>query len=296
MIMEDLTANGFQMMDIKFKYSPSHIFEALKTLTVFHAAGICYDQKDLKPNNTNMGKKFKAMLFQTQFVDDNKWTRAGFKAVKAVALQRTKYGIGTKYEEKIKNSLILGMNETFEMCKNPKTNVPNTWIHQDLWNNNLMFICEDGVNNPKHCVILDFGICCYFPLSLDVLMLIYCCTTSTGRKEMYESYLKFYYATIQSELSKNGLDKLFSLEDFVDNCKDFTLFALVLRCLYLASTFLPSELLQTLSENDEEAYKKLMMEDRDNEVLEAMDNDADYRGLLTEATEELIEYLFVRQE
>lgn len=282
-------------MEKKFEYKSEHVFEALKALAILHMSGVAYNMKELEKEGTNIGEKYKDLVAQIMFTHGSKWTEAGFKAVKAVALENKKYGRNTKYEKLIESDLLDAMFKTYDICKGPKSKMPYSWIHQDLWNNNLMFKYENenSFSDPKHCVVVDFGVSSYLPVTVDVLMVIYMNTRKAHREEMFEKYQEFYYNACQEELKRHGISNLFSLQNLKEDCDDLKLLALVQKCVYVSSTYLPAELLIDMSSNDEIAYNKYMMEDRDSNVLDYMRADDWYKELLTEATEELVEFLYI---
>lgn len=300
--MEDLCKNGYETVPLKIEYEPEHMYKSLQSLAVFHMSSLVHEIKDLKPIGTNIGEKYEDMLFENTFVPGNEWLICGFDTLKAVALEKTKYGIGTKYQELIETQLLNKLEGVFKINKNPVSKIPKVWVHRDIWKNNLMFKFEksekDSFSKPIHCVILDYAISRYLPLSLDVIITIVLTTRRPHRQAKFNHYLEFYYNQLRDELKRFDvdIDELFSWNDFKSSCHSFLLQPLVMNSLFITVTCLPTDLLIELTENTEDEYHKMMVENRVPVVFSTMEKDEWYCELLTEAVEELVEYLFVNNE
>lgn len=297
LVFEDLTLSSYETIPLTIEFESEHLQKALKTLSVFHSSSIVFESRELVPKGNNIGQEFKDMLFETTFFHGSEWIECGVRAIKTAALERTKYGKGTKYGPLIEAEFKAKVRKTYDMVKDPVYKVSSVFCHRDLWSNNLMFKFDkddDSYSRPHHCLLLDFAISRYLPLTVDVLIAIILCTRRQHRKQHFEYYLNYYYQCLKDELAEHQIqiDELFTWTEFRKNCNDFWLLPLVMNSIFITVTRLPQDRLIHLSENDQEGYKKIMVENRDDLILETMDKDQQFREILVESLEELIEFLF----
>lgn len=269
---------------------------ALRSLAAFHAANIIYEGLELRPKGSTVGDAHKNMLFETSYAPNNPWCMTGIRALKTVALHKTKYGFGSSYEQAIEEKFMDKVCEIFDLLESTDDfGVPRVCCHRDLWKNNLMYQFEDGdFNKPSHCLLIDFQICRYLPLTLDVII----CVLLSSRLQQHsttDECLEFYYKQLANELEQHNVnvESIMSWRDFEVSCKRFKLFPLVQQGIFWSLTNLPETFLTNLLANNEKEYLRICNEQRDETVLEFMECDEFYRQTMTETVERLIEYLFV---
>lgn len=294
MVLEDLRDFNYKNILFDEEFEVRHFKKALRSLAVFHKSSLLYENLELKPIGTNIGERHREMLYETTILPGNGWTESGLRCLNTIALQRTKYGQDPKLKSLIESKLLDNLRGMFEIIRSQDSKIPKTWIHRDIWKNNLMFSFNDDQADPSHCVILDFAIGRYLPLTIDVLLMIVLSSRRQHRLQYFEHYLEFYYQTLKDELIKHGfqLDTLFSWKDFREDIDNFLIVAMIMHPMYTTVTGLPSEFLAHLCDHDELEYKRVMIENRDPEVLAHMDKDKTYRDILVESVEELIEHFF----
>lgn len=274
----------------------NHITMALRSLAAFHAASIIYERLELRPGGTTIGDTHEAMLFETSYGQDNPWCMTGIRALKTVALHKTKYGFGSSYERAIEEEFIEKICRIFDRLESPDSTIPRVCCHRDSWKNNLMYRFENGnLDKPEHCLLLDFQICRYLPLTLDVMI---CILLSSRDHSNLNKCLTFYYNQLASELLKHDvkLDDLMPWSDFEVSCESFKLFPLMQQGMFWSLTRLPEGVIPSLLETNESEYMKICNEHRDDIVLDYMERDEFYRECMIETVERLIEYLFVEQK
>lgn len=266
---------------------------ALRSLAAFHAASIIYERLELRPEGRTIGEAYEEVLFETSYSEDNAWCMTGIRALKTVALHRTKYGFGSSYERTIEEQFMEKVNEMFGFLEASESTIPKVCCHRDLWINNLMYRFDnDDFNQPSHCLLIDFQICRYLPLTLDVIICIL--LPSRDHSNMAEC-LTFYYEQLEHKLVQHdvNIEDIMSWESFEVSCKRFKLFPLAQQAIFWSLTNLPADFLLDLLANNEPEYMKICNENRDAVVLEFMEKDEFYRSSMTETVERLIEYLFV---
>jgi hypothetical protein len=282
LVLEDLSVRNYKMMPFGFKFKQNHVEESLKMLARFHACSLV---DSLNNPQNNIGERYRKLLVSQSFVVTNPWLQNGFRAITRLAADQ-------HFDLK---SLTRKLNETFDLINNPKADHIKTLVHGDLWKNNLMFKFEGNcLDNPTHCVLLDFQLVTWLPFQIDVLLLIVLNTERRHCEEFFDFYLKFYYKHLEEELKKYGEDlkALMSFDSFTKSCEYFKHFAFVYNALATMITQIKPERLSKLSEED---YKAFIIFDRYSIVKKLMNEDQIYRKLVTESIEVLVEF-FKSQE
>lgn len=293
LVFEDLKVKSYQTLPKHIDPNINHIKMALRSLAAFHAASIIYERLELRPRGSTIGDVHSDTLFETSYGIDNPWCMTGIRALKAVALHKTKYGFGSCYERAIEEEFMVKVCEIFDLLESTDSAIPRVCCHRDLWRNNLMFRFENGdVNKPLHCLLIDFQICRYLPLTLDVII---CILLLSRDHSNTDECLKFYYNQLEGKLKQHDvkIENIMSWPHFEVSCMRFKLFPLVQQGLFWSLTNLPEDYLSDLLSNNEAEYLKICLENRDKVALEFMERDEFYRESMTETVEQLIEFLFV---
>lgn len=301
-MLEDLKFE-YKTLPIKIDFTEVHMYEALKCLAIFHCSSLIYERAELKPKNITIGETCKEFLYETSYKIDNPWNITGFNCIKMVAMEKTKYGRGTKYENLIETEYLKRLLTIYEMIEKPTVDVVNVCCHRDIWTNNLMFKFEktaDGqfdFQKPKDCLIIDFQIARYLPLVIDVLACIIIPTRKKHHQEHISKYLEFYYDQLNIQLAKQNfeIESVLKWDAFKKTCDYYMLLPLVMSAMFKTLTHLPSDKLGKMMDYDEESYIRICNDFRDDLVLEYLEKDEFYRDCLVEAVEELIEFLFVKE-
>ena len=295
-VLEDLKVTSYQTLPRHIDLNINHIKVALRSLAAFHAASIIYERLELRPKGSTIGDTYNDMLFETSYGSDNPWCMTGIRALKTVALHKTKYGFGSSYERAIEEKFMDKVCKIFDLIESVDSTIPRVCCHRDLWKNNLMYRFEDGdFNKPLHCLLIDFQICRYLPLTLDVMI---CILLSSRDHSNVDECLKFYYNQLQVKLIQYHIqiESIMSWQDFEVSCKRFKLFPLVQQAIFWSLTNLPEEFLSNLVKNNETEFLKILLEQRDEMALKFMESNEFYGVRMKETVERLIEYLFVNGE
>lgn len=293
LVFEDLKTTSYQTLPKHIDPDINHIKMALQSLAAFHAANIIYERLELRPEGTTIGDAYKDVLFETSYAPDNPWCMTSIRALKAVALHKTKYGIGSSYERTIEDEFMERVSEIFELLEAPDSKIPSVCCHRDLWKNNLMYrFANDDFSEPSHCLLIDFQISRYLPLTLDVII---CILVLSRDHSNTDECLKFYYDRLRDKLLQHDVEitSIMSWHDFEVSAKRFQLFPLTQQGMFWSLTNLPDDFIPNLLANDEKEYMKISFEHRDALVLRMMETDEFYRTTMTETVERLIKYLFV---
>lgn len=276
--------------------SIDHIKCALHSLASFHAANIAYERFELEPRRRTIGAEHADAMFETSYTNDNPWCMTGIRSLKVAALRSKKYGMGSCYEKVIRDGFVERVSKVFELIENPSIaarSVPWVCCHRDLWKNNLMYQFddeEDDFSSPLGCLLVDYQICRYLPLPLDVII---CILLPSRDHSILDECLNCYYEALRDQLHRLEvhIDDVMTFEVFVASCKYFQLFPLMQQGIFTTLTSLPEEYCLDLIKNDEAKYMDICLVNRDELVNEFMDKSEYYRTTLMDSVERLIEFV-----
>jgi hypothetical protein len=295
MVLEDLKLMGFTTLPRHMDLTINHIKSALHSLASYHAANIAYERVELKPLRRTIGAEHADAMFETSYQCDTPWCMTGIRSLKVAALRSKKYGVGSRFENVIRDEFVERVCKVFDIIENPSVadNVPWVCCHRDLWKNNLMyrFDSANDFNSPLACLLVDYQICRYLPLPLDVII---CILLPSRDHSILDECLNFYYEQLRDRLHRLEIhiDDVMSFEVFVKSCKYFQLFPLMQQGIFTTLTSLPEEFWLDLIKSDEAKYMKYCLVDRDELVNEFMDKSEYYRTTLLDSVERLIAFVF----
>lgn len=286
LVLEDLIEKGYKTLPFSYKFKQTHVEKVLKMLARFHSCSIVYEHKNPKEN---IGDKYAEVLVDKSFDANNLWLQNGFRAIEKLAMEVESFG-SEKGKFFALKSFTKKLDETFERIFNPTKTVDfiKVLAHADLWKNNLMFKFEDekSVENPIHCVLLDFQLAKYIPLQIDVLIAIIVNTKRDHYEEMMHHYLKFYYESLKQELSKHcvNLDSKITFEKFEKSCEYFKHAALVYNALVTMLIHCPVE---NYSRMTSEEYETFLIKNRYPMVKALMEENVTYAEEVKESIKAL---------
>lgn len=287
LVLEDLSVKGYKTLPFQFKFRQKHVEEALKMLARFHSCSIIYEEKN---HGKKIGEQFEEVLVDEGFSVTNPWLHTSFSAVEMVAKTKTKYS--KSHHQIFGESLNAKLHEMLERMYQPVDDVMKVLSHCDAWKNNLMFtFADEGFEEPTNCILLDFQIAKYLPLPIDVLIAIAANTRRSHCMEIMKDYLKFYYSRLEYELLKSGIDlkSMISFEKFIKSCEYFKHVALVYNAISIMISHIPTKVYAQMSV---EEFRTFTIVSRNEVVANFMQEDSFYNECVTEAVEQLVEYLY----
>ncbi|XP_058815884.1 uncharacterized protein LOC131679228 [Topomyia yanbarensis] len=298
-VLEDLKWRyGYSMVHYKKPLESTYLHLVLEAVAQMHAVSLNYEFNVV--GGQRLDDLYSDILFETSVSQGNSWFMAGLSAIKAIALNGTKYCKSSTKKQLIQRDLDTKLRQIFDVVK-PTTEFQNVLVHRDIWHNNLMFRFEKDpitgdniVDCPKSCVLLDFQICRYLPPVIDVLLTIYLTTRRSHREQFLDDYLKFYHKTLSSKLRQFDLDpeKVLNWEQLQRSLGHYKIIGHVFACVYLALTNIPENVLDDLNRDDPELYHQYCNVNRDEFVLKYLRDDEFYRETMVECVEEALEYFF----
>ncbi|XP_076232801.1 uncharacterized protein LOC143178170 [Calliopsis andreniformis] len=275
LVFEDLGANGYSMRNKLL--TKELIVSGLTTIARLHAASLLAEAR----LGTSLKKLYPYTFVENAFCQTGKtreWFDTGVKAIIAVAKQ---LGLDASLIPK-------ACEEVFAAMESSSTK-RNVISHGDLWSNNLMF--SDSV--PPKCLLVDFQLFRYSPLAHDVAQFLYLCADRKFRETSEETMLKHYYSVLCETLN---LTKAISVEvppwsELVQGMEEQRLGALITAATYYQTVLLDENLGAQIM-NDPESYSEYVFENRNEIVLQNIQNDPEYGRRLTDVVTELVEISF----
>jgi len=288
-VLEDLSLKGYLTLPFRVQYNQRHLETALDALAKFNSCSISYD---VQHPDATVGDKLKLATPEKSFVVNNTWLHCGFRSLNFIAMKKSKYG--RSHQHLFGLSFYKKLFSFFDRMEYTEVDVVKVLCHRDLWRNNLMFRFEDSlkIDQPNHCMLLDFQVARYLSLPIDVIMLIISNTRKANHQQQNVLlYLKFYYERLRAELSKKNiqLEPILSFEKLYESSKYFKLVALVFNAISLTFSVMPPERFSSLSS---EEYAEIMLRNRNDFIGKAIDEDPFYAECIVEGVEELVEYIY----
>jgi len=241
--------------------------------------------------------KFAEYLIETSITEDNEWLLCGLRAIKGcVPLAKNFFKYKDEWSEEEFDKRI---HKTYEIVK-PSKVFRNVVCHQDLWANNIMFKFVKKLNsndldfeNPTNCMFMDFQFYKYTPPAIDVLQLLLMTTRLDYRRENYEEHFRFYHNCLTNELQLIGfdVDDILPWREFRLSCDQLRIFPMIYNCVAQPLVYLQPEK-QLNMKNDAERFHHILLVNRMDYMLEAMADDDQFKEVVMENIEELLDCLF----
>lgn len=297
-VMEDLLLSGYRPMPVRKEFEKTHLLSIIETMAQMHACSLELELNRM--NGTKLGDKFGSMLFETTFMRESTWFSAGLKGIVKAATCGSKYALNTNYKRIIKEEMESKMDRIYQLSESTDR-FQSVVVHRDMWYNNLMFKFDTNPSNccpdysrPTSSVLLDFQIARYLPPAVDFLCAIYLLTRRHHRDLHYETYVQYYYKTLEGKLNNFGLqiECILPWDQFQESLEHYRLVGLLWSGVLLAFVNLPEGYLGELHINDPEAYHAFCLESRDSVIMEFLNKDRFYRDNLLDSVDETLEYLF----
>ncbi|XP_037821499.1 uncharacterized protein LOC119610396 [Lucilia sericata] len=276
LVLEDLDSLGFHSLASKENLSDSEMFPILNGLAAMHASSLLYELN----NEESIEETYYESLKEITVHPDIPWFTTGLKAVIEVAKHHSKYQAEVS-QKFIINELPLHLKNIYFMV-NPSPKYRNVLSHRDTWGGNI-FLHHDIPE--KSAVFVDFQTCRYSPPAIDVIFTLFMNLTKQERLEKQADYLEYYYQQLVQHVTnhlpsdKSLNEVIFSEAEFLESIEEFQLFGLVYRALAASILKVPKEIVTDYYKNEERSEK----------LLEYMEENEEFRMLMEECIEDIIE-------
>lgn len=197
MFFQDMAQDKFVMID-KTKLTIDHVLLVMKTLAKFHA--VSFAIRDQQPEKfRELISELKEMVFVRGM--DSKF-RASINNAEMNAINSI-----TNDDDSELVKVLLDVYETnqYDLISDlidANSAEPYAVIcHGDLWNNNVMFK-HDETKNVQDISFIDWQLIRYGSPVLDIMFYLFNSTTRELRGRNYNIYLKTYYESLSSLLTR----------------------------------------------------------------------------------------------
>ncbi|KAM7353571.1 uncharacterized protein ACRADG_005577 [Cochliomyia hominivorax] len=276
LVLEDLDNLGFHSLASKDNLDENEMLPILNGLAAMHASSLLYEVE----TNKCIEELYYENLKEITVHPDIPWFTTGLKAILEVAKHHSKYQAEVS-QKFIAKELPLHLKNVYFMV-NPSPKYRNVLCHRDTWGGNIFL---DHNNLEKSAIFVDFQTCRYSPPAIDVIFTLFMNLTKQEREENQEKYLKYYYEQLNQHVTdhlQGGRDLeevIFTEEEFFESVEEFQLFGLLYRALAATILKVPKEIVTDYYKNEERSEK----------LLEYMEENKEFRTLMEESIEDIIE-------
>ncbi|KAL4713769.1 hypothetical protein ACJJTC_004300 [Scirpophaga incertulas] len=219
--LEDATLQSFGSAIRQEGIDLQHCKEAFKALAQFHALSFAMKDQELEEFN-----RIKGYVFETYYHERlRNWYTRFWNRISGIAIDAVeKEYPNSIYVDKIKQFAVPERyDDMIKAVSNAQTAVIS---HGDSWTNNFLFKYNNGV--PIDAKIIDFQLTrCARPV-LDVVFLVYACTSKDLRDKHYGELMKYYHEVLCNQIKELGSDpqKLYPWSLYDEEVKKFSYFGL----------------------------------------------------------------------
>lgn len=178
-------------------------------------------------------------------------------------------------------------DQVYELVK-PSDKHRNIICHGDLWGNNFMYADDSPL---LKCILIDFQLCRYIPLAMDLLQFFHLNSTRKFRAEHEVELVKFYHSELEKTIKNNDLTnsaKVPSLDEIFAAMKDLRVYGLALATFYLPLILLDPQSRAECT-NDSADYNEYIFVDRTDVTIACMEKHEFCKKMIEEAVIELAE-------
>lgn len=264
----------------------NHFEIAVKTLGIFHASSVIYEEKFGKITDDEL--KLLEELAYPQQKDHirNKGVENGIKTLIELTKLIPKYKNSSKIDN-IVDAIPETIRKIFEFVKTSKK-YRNVLLHGDIWVNNVMFRYDENYV-PVECKYIDFQFSRFAPQAMDLATFFYASATSDFRKQHLDALLDMYCKTFEEELDRHRIPhSVLPRNEILKSFDEFRIAGLVESAIFNHVTLLPSDIASDMMNSSEE-YEKFFRECRKQKCIKAFLEEDYYRDRMTEILCELID-------
>ncbi|XP_049762398.1 uncharacterized protein LOC126088310 [Schistocerca cancellata] len=280
-LLEDLSAQAFQVLDSRPPLDLEHCRLTLRTLAAFHAASILLERRTGAPLDTLFPEICKENLLTGE--EENLatgWFRTSVKGICSLA-ELIRPGADKARIEGTCWQLLDAIQ--------PSTKYRNVLTEGDVWVKNLMFR-YDGEGRPSEVRLIDFQLVRYVPPAYEIGFFLHLSTSRELRSAHLEDLLREYHSALTSRLVAGGVDAARELpwSELVSSYRQLRLGGVVMAPVHHQLTAMTGDVARKyVSAAD---FQRFMVRDRDHELRHVFLSDPVYRKILTEDVEELLDW------
>nr|CAD7452099.1 unnamed protein product [Timema tahoe] len=226
LVLEDVSPLGFVMEDRIEGLSAEHCLMVGRELGKLHALSFAFRGQKPEEFERLSGKVVETIFKSNSRPGSSEHKSSSSNNVLAALLMKVPKD--SEYVQRFQNFSDNFMEIMIECVKGSSAEPYAVICHGDCWTNNMLFKrAENGVT-PEAICFLDFQLSRYSSPVTDLSYFLYCCTTGTVRRTVYDSFLKTYHDSLSQFLRALGSDpsKLFPYSAFKEQVQKFSVFGL----------------------------------------------------------------------
>ncbi|XP_017870863.1 PREDICTED: uncharacterized protein LOC108619068 [Drosophila arizonae] len=239
-VLEDLCRAGYQMHDRFAELTTAYVSLVMGAYAKLHAVSLAMKQR--QPQQL---RPFQQMLdiFEQRRSDEG--LAAYFEQLKLSALDALRPQTDRSYMERLRE--YFGRGSYFEMLTallSGSNCEPFAVVcHGDSWNNNFLYKCQPGSEEPAEVRLIDWQLMRYASPVTDLAYFLFTCTTRDFRRQHYESMLELYYEALRQQLIRLGErpEVVFPLSAFKQQLQEKGAVGLLLAMMVLPIVTIRSE-------------------------------------------------------
>lgn len=230
LVLEDLSASGFRMLDRLKRLDLHHSLLVMQVLARFQAASVVLNQQEpecfepydhqiyVEPAMIQSLGPFLTMMTQLLADEIINWP-----------------GYGERYSKKIRDMSGRMIQLVAEAARRKEDRF-NVLTHDDLWINNIMFRPPDGVR------FIDFQMPYYSSIGNDLQLFINSSTTDDVRRNHINTMLKEYYKIFCDTLAALGYEgRTLTFEELQEEFRKSASYSLIVTLAFLPVNFVGSD-------------------------------------------------------
>lgn len=261
-----------------------HFEVALRTLAVFHASTVIYEQKFGPMRNDELKLLEEVAYPQKEDHIRYRGVETGISTLQQLIKIIPKYKNSPKLVDILK-ALPNVVRKIFKFVESSKV-YRNVILHGDIWVNNVMFKYDD--NKPIEAKYIDFQFARYAPPAMDLATFFYASSTIDFRKKHLKDLLDIYCETIENELSIHNIpNSALPRDEILKSFNEYKIAGLIESAIFNHLTLLPSDVASDMMNSSEE-YEKFFQGCRKAKCVKAFE-ETHYSERMTEILSELID-------
>lgn len=149
------------------------------------------------------------------------------------------------------------------------------------------------LDKPINSMFMDFQFFKYAPPAIDVLQLLLMTTRLDYRRQNYEKHFKYYHDCLSDELKVHGfdVDEVLPWKEFRLSCDQLLIYPMVYNCVAQPLIYLEPDK-QLKMKYEAEKFHHILLVNRMDYMLEAMADDEQFKDVIMENIEELLDCIF----
>lgn len=262
-----------------------HFEVAAKTLAVFHASSVVYEEmfgKLIQDTPDLLDEiAYPKNVEHIRYTGVENIIKSLMKLIELIP----KYRFSTKLND-ILNAFPDVVRKIF-MFVETSSKYRNVLLHGDIWVNNVMFLYNKN-KEPVECKYIDFQFARHAPPAMDLATFFFASSTAEFREAHLNQVLNIYCDYFENELSSHNISKsALTRNEILTSFQEYRLAGLIESALFNHVTMLPADIATDMMSSSEE-YEKFFSQSREQKCLKAFEDEC-YRSRLTEILSEIID-------